>query len=282
MTPDLIGATVTQNAGIIGESVDLTLEHTKDMRYSTLVYQLTAYLAQRWRPDDTARPHLFNQLKGVVRNGSIITSHAKVARTPRNLRYKTLADTACERIIAGINLKLQGEKPILAVLDPYTPTWNDGDPSASRHRRGVGKPNLASVTSTTRCLTATGKAEFCRVAEAHPRVRAYVKNQGLGFEVPYRCGSIARRYGPDFIVRVEDGHGEDDLLNLIVEIKGYRREDAKDKKLTMDTYWVPGVNNLGTFGRWAFTELREVYQIESGFAEKVEEQFGSMINDLSG
>ena len=45
---------------------------------------------------------------------------------------------------------------------------------------------------------------------------------------------------------VDDGHGADDLLHLVVEIKGYRREDAKDKKLTMDTYWVPGVNNLGT------------------------------------
>ena len=43
---------------------------------------------------------------------------------------------------------------------------------------------------------------------------------------------------------VDDGHGPDDLLHLIVEIKGYRREDAKEKKSTMDTYWVPGVNHL--------------------------------------
>jgi hypothetical protein len=39
---------------------------------------------------------------------------------------------------------------------------------------------------------------------------------------------------------VDNGHGEDDLLNLIVEIKDYRHEDAKQKKSTMDTYWVPG------------------------------------------
>ena len=81
------------------------------------------------------------------------------------------------------------------------------------------------------------------MAEAHPRVRAYVKNHSLGFEVPYRFGSEKRRYLPDFIVRVDDGHGEDDMLNLVVEIKGYRGEDAKEKKETMDTYWVPGVNH---------------------------------------
>ncbi len=36
------------------------------------------------------------------------------------------------------------------------------------------------------------EAEFARAAEAHPRVLSYVKNQGLGFEVPYKDGSTAR------------------------------------------------------------------------------------------
>ena len=53
-------------------------------------------------------------------------------------------------------------------------------------------------------------------------------------------------------------NGEKDLLNLIMEIKGYRREDAKEKKSTMEKYWIPGVNNNGHYGRWAFAELMEV------------------------
>jgi type III restriction enzyme len=87
-----------------------------------------------------------------------------------------------------------------------------------------------------------------------------------------------RNYLPDFIVVVDDGHGEKDLLHLVVEIKGYRREDAKEKKSTMDTYWVPGVNHLGTFGRWAFAELTDVYLIGSDFREKVESAFGRMVD----
>ena len=131
-------------------------------------------------------------------------------------------------------------------------------------------------------LDSDWEAEFCRVAEAHPRVRAYVKNHNLGLEVPYRYGSESRRYRPDFIVRVEDGRGEDDLLNLIVEIKGYRREDAKEKKSTMDAYWVPGVNHLKTYGRWAFAEFTEVYQIESDFKAMVESEFNKMIGSVIG
>lgn len=75
----------------------------------------------------------------------------------------------------------------------------------------------------------------------------------------------------------ESVHGPDDLLHLIVEIKGYRREDAKEKKATKDTYWVPGVNNLGTYGRWAFAEFTDIYEIESDFKTKVEKEFHNMI-----
>ena len=45
----------------------------------------------------------------------------------------------------------------------------------------------------------------------------------------------------------------------------------------MDTYWVPGVNHLGTYGRWAFAEFTEVYEIESDFKAKVEGEFNKMI-----
>ena len=44
-----------------------------------------------------------------------------------------------------------------------------------------------------------------------------------------------------------------------------RGEDAKEKKSTMDTYWIPGVNHLGTYGRWAFAEFTDVYQMETEF-----------------
>ena len=66
------------------------------------------------------------------------------------------------------------------------------------------------------------------------------------------------------------GTENDDLLNLVVEIKGYRGEDAKEKKSTMDTYWVPGVNNLGTYGRWAFAEFTEVFRIDSEFSALID------------
>jgi type III restriction enzyme len=91
--------------------------------------------------------------------------------------------------------------------------------------------------------------------------------------VPYRDGATPRRYLPDFLLRLDDGRA--DPLNLIVEIKGYRGGDAQLKAETMRTLWVPGVNNLGRFGRWAFAEFTHVFEIERRFGELVEELVGA-------
>lgn len=82
--------------------------------------------------------------------------------------------------------------------------------------------------------------------------------------------------------QIEAPSGRRRQLHLIVEIKGYRREDAKIKKSTMETYWVPGVNNLGTHGRWAFAEFTDIYQIEADFKDKVETEFDKMIEAVIG
>ncbi|MDD4357932.1 MAG: hypothetical protein PHN98_11870, partial [Smithellaceae bacterium] len=72
----------------------------------------------------------------------------------------------------------------------------------------------------------------------------------------------------------------EDPLNLIVEIKGYRREDAQEKKSTMDTYWVPGVNNCDVYGRWAFAEFTDVYQMQTDFEARVAAEFNKMIDSV--
>ena len=130
-------------------------------------------------------------------------------------------------------------------------------------------------------LDSDWESEFCRVAESHPKVLAYVKNHNLGLEVPYRFMAESRKYRPDFIVLVDDGKGKDDPLHLIVEIKGFRGEDARVKKETMDVYWIPGVNNIGTHGRWAFAEFTDVWQIEADFAAKVASEFNKMIDQAA-
>ena len=271
LTPDLVGPSVTRNEGIIGEGVNLNLVHTGDLRRSTLMFHLTKRLLEtKWRdPGEEPKLHLFGQLKRIARQWLDNHLVCKGGTYPAQLMYLALADMACERITRGIVARHVGERPVKAVLDPYNPAGSTSHVGFTTSRQTLWP------AAATRChvnwvvYDSDWEAQFCLVAEAHPRVRAYVKNHGLGLEVPYRQGSVARKYIPDFFVLVDDGRGEDDPLHLIVEIKGYRGEDAKDKKATMDTYWVPGVNGLGTFGRWAFAEFTDVYEIEAEFDKLV-------------
>ena len=280
LTPDLVGPSRTRNEGIIGEGVDLTLVHTGDLRRSTLLFHLTQRLLYtKWRdPGEEPKLFLFGQLKRIVRQWLDEHLVCKGGTYPAQLMYLSLADMACERVTAAITRKHEGSRPIKAVLDPYNPT------GSTRHVNFNTSRQTRWETRSDRChvnwviCDSDWEAEFCRVAEVHPQVRAYAKNHNLGLEVPYKFGSEARTYIPDFIVLVDDGRGDDDLLHLVVEIKGYRREDAKDKKLTMESYWVPGVNNQGSHGRWAFAEFTDVYEIESDFKEKLEGEFGKMVD----
>ena len=281
LSPDIVGPSITRNSGIIGEGVDMNLKHLGDMRPSSLVFNVTQRLLYtKWRdPGEEPKLHLFGQLKRITKQWLDTCLVCKGETYPGLLMYQELADMACNRITAAITRQFLGERPIKALLDPYNPTGSTSHVRFNTSRADrwdtSGPPPKDHVNWVV--LDSDWEGEFCRVAESHPQVIAYTKNHNLGLEVPYRYGSEMRLYRPDFIVLVDDGHGPDDPLHLVVEIKGYRREDAKEKKSTMDTYWVPGVNHLGTYGRWAFTEFTEAYQIEADFKAKVESEFKKMI-----
>jgi type III restriction enzyme len=283
LTPDLVGPSVTQNSGIIGEAVDLNLVHTGDLRHSTLLFHLTQRLLYtKWRdPGEEPKMHLFGQLKRIAKQWLDTCLVCKGGTYPAQLMYQELADMACNRITAAITQSEQNKnRPIKALLDPYNPTGSTTNVNfnTSKTDRWETSPLKSHINWVI--LDSDWEGEFCRVAESHPQVISYVKNHSLGLEVPYRYGSETRKYRPDFTVQINDG--KDDPLNMIVEIKGYRREDAKEKKLTMDTYWIPGVNNLKSFGRWAFVEFADVFDMEYDFKQKVEEHFEKMIAEAMG
>jgi type III restriction enzyme len=279
LSPDLVGPSITRNSGIIGEGVDMSLEHLADMRPSTLLFHVThRLLYTKWRdPGEEPKLHLFGQLKRITKKWLDTCLVCRGETYPAQLMYQELADMACNRITAAITRQFIGTRPIKALLDPYNPT------GSTSHVRFNTSKILRWETSSKRChinwviLDSDWEGEFCRVVESHPKVISYVKNHNLGLEVPYRYGSETRKYLPVFIGLIDDGHGSEDPLHLIVEIKGYRREDAKEKKSTMETYWVNGVNYIGNYGRWAFAEFTEVYQIEADFAAKVKSEFNNLV-----
>ena len=285
LTPALVGPSETSNAGIIGATATFTLERLKDARFSTLLMKLATHFMQtRWRDSDTPFPaHLFGPLKRITREWLENYLECQGGTSPAQLMYKQLADQACQRIFDAINRAGQKKSAnIKALLDPYNASGSTRHVQFRTSRADrwetCGPPPKCHVNWAI--LESDWEGEFCRVLERHPRVIAYIKNQGLDFSVPYRHLSVARHYFPDFILLVDDGHGKDEPLRLVVEIKGYRGEDAKDKKAAMETCWIPGVNALKSCGRWAFAEFTNVWAMQENLAAEVEKHVGEMLDKV--
>ena len=143
------------------------------MRRSTLLFHITQRLLYtKWRdPGEEPKLHLFGQLKRITKQWLDTCLVCKGGTYPAQLMYQELADMACERITAGITRALVGERPIKALLDPYNPT------GSTMHVNFTTSKTRRWQTDARRChinwviLDSDWEAEFCRVAEAHPRVK---------------------------------------------------------------------------------------------------------------
>jgi type III restriction enzyme len=95
--------------------------------------------------------------------------------------------------------------------------------------------------------------------EVMPQVAAYVKNDHLGFTIPYVIQGRGRQYLPDFLVRLKPLDDEDQTHTLIVEVSGGHKPPGptKEKADTARNLWVPAVNNHRGFGRWSYCELKD-------------------------
>jgi type III restriction enzyme len=116
----------------------------------------------------------------------------------------------------------------------------------------VDFPTTKPIYPVTKChLTAvvadTKKWEQSAgfLIDTHPGVKKWVKNERLGFFIPYRNKGLPVPYIPDFLVETDNG------LNVIVETKG-RMTDNADVKAKAAHRWVDSVNRLGQHGTWRY------------------------------
>jgi type III restriction enzyme len=173
LTPDLVGATETQNSGIIGERVDLNLVHTGDIRPSQVLYELTSHLVlTKWRdPGEDPKLHLFGQLKRIARQwleGGYLV--CKGGTYPAQLKYKMLADMACERITAGITRAFIGKRPI--TRKPHGRTFRL--PNTSPFCRRRNRIRCASRTSAATAISirsSSGVARMSRIGAISSSMR---------------------------------------------------------------------------------------------------------------
>jgi hypothetical protein len=223
-----------ENAPIAGEAAVLTLDHLKDIRPQAVAFKLATHLQQHHFKD---RPWLFPQLLGIVRawlgdpDGDSPNVDYGDETFPGMLLFVQRANEAAEKIFRAIQSASGGAQRLRAELPETDRAGTTADVAYDTvktvWRTDPARCHLNLVPEDSGWETAVvGKLEHM------PEVLAYVKNQGLGFRIPYTFEGRPGNYFPDLIVTIEDGRGADDPLHLIVEVSGQEKRSPRSSART--------------------------------------------------
>jgi type III restriction enzyme len=260
--------TWTENAPIVGETVNISLDDLKNRREQEVAFKLAKlvlekYFRQDGGPEQNGATHhewdaevqawRFPEVLGIASRWLAECVDLKDNTYPQLLLIVEFAHAAAERIYRSIARGDAGQQRLLPVLRPFDTIGTTGhvdfDTVKDTYDTNPAKCQISHVV-----IDSGWEAVMAGALEQMPEVKAYAKNQGLTFTIPYALNGNEHNYLPDFIVRIDDGRGPKDLLNLIVEVTGEKKKDKEAKAATANALWVPAVNAHGGFGRWAYVE----------------------------
>ena len=167
--------------------------------------------------------------------------------------YKTLI---VQRIQDQLRSDLDHDGALLPVLDEYQPEGWTG------HVHFItSKPVEAAKKSHLNYVVCDSELEraIAHELERDERVVAYVKNDHLFCEIPYRFDGRTLRYVPDFLVRLRDDR------RLLVEGKGNpsTRDASKESAARR---WVAAVSADGRWGQWSYHIVRDTTEVSATLA----------------
>jgi type III restriction enzyme len=257
---------------IVGESSLHTLDDLRQRRLQEVAFLLAKLVLEtHFRGgQDNIRPWLFPQLLSIARRWIAECVVCKDNAFPQMLIIVEFARTAAERIYRAIVQSSRGEKTLKPILYPYDTIGSTRHVSFDTSRPVFATDprfcHISHVVADTN-IWEQKMAEALEELGEEGLVIAYVKNQNLGFTIPYTLDGEERSYYPDYIVRIDDGESEP--LNLIVEVTGEKKKDKDEKAATARTLWVPAVNHHGRFGRWAFLEINDPWNGKNAVREAI-------------
>lgn len=254
--------TKTELEPISGEGSIHTLDDLKQLREQEVAFVLAKRTLEKYLrdDDDNVKQYLFPQVLGITRRWLRECVVLKDNTFPQLLVFAENREDATDRIYRAIVASAGGEKTLKPIMRPYDPVGStryvDFDTTKATYQTRPERCHISHVVCDS-----NWEAKLAQSLEEMDEVLRYVKNQGLGFAIPYTLNGEERSYIPDYIIALDDGH--EDPLNLILEVSGEAKKDKAAKAETARTLWVPAINNQGGFGRWAFIEITDPWDAQN-------------------
>ena len=249
--------TKTISEPIVGEGSVHTLDDLKANRSNRVAFEVAKEVLERFFGEDgNYKPWLFPQVLEITKHWMSECLIMKDNTFPQMLLITRFTRNAAEKIYRSIVASVDGQERIKPILRSFEVEGNtdyvDFDTTKNVYVTDESKCHISHVVADT----SSWEQKMASVLEEMPEIKSYVKNQSLGFSIPYVLEGDARQYIPDFIAHLKIP-GSDRHLNLILEVSGEKRKDKAAKVETARNLWVPAVNNHGGFGRWVFLEITD-------------------------
>ncbi len=250
--------------GPIGEEVREGLEKIKERREGEVIMRLTQGLLRRYfiDADGNERYWLGPQLMHIAEeyvNKHVVLKDRMVIGYLTVGEYFSGALTKIHQAIVTENLAGGKEKKVLPILTPYDTIGSTRyvDFITAKEVQETVKSHINYVVADTE----QWEQGVAKRLEQMPEVIAYVKNQNLGFTIPYEHQGITHQYTPDFVAKIE--MPDKQILNLLIEVTG-KKDDKKMLKIkTTRELWVPAINNAERFGRWDILEIQDIHETQN-------------------
>jgi type III restriction enzyme len=246
--------TTVENAPMIGEVAIHDLKDLEARREQEVDFRLARHLHQR---AFSHQPWRFPELLRIVRAWRETCLDLKDRVFPQYLLFASIGQKAVDRIARGLREEGVANERLLPIPAAYDSTGNCRHVDFATVKYAWPTRADKSPLSHAVCDTRDWEEKVAESLEGMTEILSYVKNERLGFEIPYELGGQRKAYRPDFLVRYDDGRGAADPLHLVLEVSGQRLDEKEAKVATARDQWVPAVNNAGTWGRWAFYEIRD-------------------------
>jgi type III restriction enzyme len=255
--------THTEIAPIVGESAELTLDDLKSKREAEVAFEVAKAVLRRYGQGEAWR---FPQILPLVRRWLAECVTCKDDTFPQLLLLAENRDRAAERIAGAIAEAAGGTSYTRAILQASDPVGTTAGVSFDTTKpRWTTRPDKCHINFVP--CDSKWESKFAAALEDMPEVRAYAKNQNLGFVIPYTFEGSPGRYYPDYLLRVDDGRGDGDLLHLVAEVSGQELDQKQAKVAAARSQWVPAVNAEKTFGRWDFIEITDPWNAKTALRE---------------
>lgn len=271
--------TWVESAGIVGEA-EREDGPAAPLRTRELAFLVAKRLVdQQLRVGEDRRPWLFPQVVGLC--AEWIERHVTVAEgyTFDHLRLAEAQADLADRVYGSITSQAGERRPRMRpMLRLYEPVGHTGEVAFATRKKV-----MATERSEVSHVTLDGKdgntweqilALECERPSA--RIAAYVKNDHLGFTIPYIHKGVGHAYVPDFLLRLEPVEGDDVVRTLIVEVSGGQKSPGPThvKAETARNSWCAAVNNHGGFGRWGYLEVTSMAGVREVLAEAIANLYG--------